>query len=131
GHAASIVTHALPIILGLVALHPDALSGSALGVVLLMRLILRAIVQRRLRAGRRARLWLAPLREVLCFLVWLASYAVRGVVWRGNAFAIGPNGTLFSQRAARRQQSLPHSADISFRRVPRGGASDPHSHRYY
>jgi len=94
GHAASIVTHALPIILGLAALHPDALSGSTLAVVFLMRLILRAIVQRKLRASRRARLWPAPLREILCFFVWLASYAAGGVVWRGNAFAIGPNGTL-------------------------------------
>lgn len=94
GHAASIVTHTLPIILGLVALHPSALGGSVLGVVLLLRLILRAIVQRRLHGNRPARLWLAPLREMLCFFVWLASYAGRGIVWRGNAFAIAPNGTL-------------------------------------
>jgi ceramide glucosyltransferase len=98
GHTASIVTHALPIMLGLVALHPNAASGSLLAAVFLLRLILRGAVQRRLHGGGSTRLWLAPLREILCFLVWLASHASRRVVWRDNAFTIAPNGTLLLGR---------------------------------
>jgi ceramide glucosyltransferase len=94
GHAASIVTHSLPIMLGLVALHPNAMGGLLLATVFLLRLILRGAVQRKLRGSGSARLWLVPLREILCFLVWLASHASRRVMWRESAFAIAPDGTL-------------------------------------
>jgi hypothetical protein len=79
-------------------------GGLILGVVVLMRLMLHAIIYHKLHGRRPARLWLAPLREGLCFFVWLASYAGRGVVWRGNTFAIAPNGTL--RLAVRRSASI-------------------------
>lgn len=35
-----------------------------------------------------------PLKDVLYFAGWFASFAVRTVVWRGKAYAIGPGGRL-------------------------------------
>jgi len=35
-----------------------------------------------------------PLKDLLYFTGWFASFAVRTVVWRGKAYAIGPGGRL-------------------------------------
>ena len=38
--------------------------------------------------------WLLPLRDVLSFFVYLASFFARTVEWRGHRFATGSNGAL-------------------------------------
>ncbi len=98
GHFAGVVTCALPILVGLVALRPTALAITLLATVIVLRLLLRLLVHRKL--GRRAtpELWLAPLRELICFAVWLASYGGRAVSWRGHAFAVAQDGTLVARR---------------------------------
>jgi ceramide glucosyltransferase len=93
-HAFSVVTHALPLLL--VLLLP---SGTLLGIAvvvtaLTLRLILHGLVIRRFCPGEPLRLWLVPIRECLCFAVWLASLLGRQIRWRQRRFVIAREGTL-------------------------------------
>jgi ceramide glucosyltransferase len=106
GHFAGIVTCAFPILLGLVALRPSVVGIVLLAAILVLRLLLRLVVHERLDRRGSAELWLAPLRELLCFVVWLASYGGRAVTWRGHAFAIAQNGTLVARRRRHAVASL-------------------------
>jgi ceramide glucosyltransferase len=36
----------------------------------------------------RRRIWLLPLRDLLSFFVWLASFGVNRIEWRGNTFTL-------------------------------------------
>jgi ceramide glucosyltransferase len=57
------------------------------------RLALVATVDRALGAG--AWRWaLLPLRDLLSFAVFLASFLGRGVVWRDRRYAVGPSGIM-------------------------------------
>ncbi|HZS83030.1 MAG TPA: bacteriohopanetetrol glucosamine biosynthesis glycosyltransferase HpnI [Stellaceae bacterium] len=102
GHFGGIVTHALPIVAGLGALRPSAATGLLVLALLVLRLALRRLVHGRLQQGGPAHGWLVPLRDALCLAVWMASYIGRGVVWRGQVFAIAKNGALIA-----RGRSLP------------------------
>ena len=94
GHFAGIVTHAMPLVALLALLQPNAVTMVPLTMLIALRLILRELVHRRLRQPGSARLWPAPLREAVCFLVWLKSYTGRRIVWRGRDFAVDPEGGL-------------------------------------
>jgi ceramide glucosyltransferase len=39
-------------------------------------------------------LWLVPVRDVLSFAVFIASFFTRTVAWRDRTFRIGPKGRL-------------------------------------
>jgi ceramide glucosyltransferase len=43
--------------------------------------------------------WLAPAWDLYSFAVWLASYAGRGVQWRGRVLTIGAHGRISKPRA--------------------------------
>jgi ceramide glucosyltransferase len=103
GHFAAIVTHGFPIILALVLLHPTVIGALLLASLLTLRLALRSLVHARLRRPGASHLWLVPLREMLCLLVWLASFAGRRVVWRGHSYAVERDGSLIE---------TPHAAII-------------------
>jgi len=36
----------------------------------------------------RRRIWLLPLRDLLSFFVWLASFATNRIEWRGSSFTL-------------------------------------------
>jgi ceramide glucosyltransferase len=36
----------------------------------------------------RRRIWLLPVRDFLSFLVWLASFAINRIEWRGSFFTL-------------------------------------------
>jgi ceramide glucosyltransferase len=99
GHLASVATHGLPVLLCLVLLDPGLVGEIGLLWLLTLRLALRAAVHERLGQRGPAMLWLAPLRELLSFLVWLASFGGRRVVWRGRDFTIRADGELAPQAA--------------------------------
>jgi ceramide glucosyltransferase len=96
GFAGSIVTHPLP--LALVAATIFGFSPAASGVLLVVagcraRLLYQA--DRSLGAQRR-RWWLWPLRDLLSFTIFLATFFVRSVTWRRRRFRVDPYGTLLS-----------------------------------
>jgi ceramide glucosyltransferase len=65
-----------------------------LGLVMALRVVLHMLVRRRFAIATPARPWLLPLRECLCFAIWLASYRSSHVSWRERDFVIAPGGIL-------------------------------------
>jgi ceramide glucosyltransferase len=59
-----------------------------------LRIVLHFLVRRRFGITIPARPWLLPLRECLCFGIWLASYRSSHVSWRERDFVIAPGGKL-------------------------------------
>jgi ceramide glucosyltransferase len=96
GFAGSIVTHPLP--LGLVSAAASGFSPAA-ATVLLVALACRAAllyqVDRSLGVQDR-RWWLWPVRDVLSFIIFLATFFGRSVTWRKRRFRVEPNGMLSS-----------------------------------
>jgi ceramide glucosyltransferase len=111
GHACSIVTYALPMTL-LATLfanrHPWLLGLPVLAVVL--RLALHWVVSRgaaplgRAWSGRAldlsASAWLVPIRDLVSFYVWVASFANRRVVWRHQSLQVRSDGVLCGSKEA-------------------------------
>ncbi|HEX3429952.1 MAG TPA: bacteriohopanetetrol glucosamine biosynthesis glycosyltransferase HpnI [Rhizomicrobium sp.] len=94
GYIGSIVTYPLPLALLAVLFQGfGALSLSALAWALAARLFLVFKVRRRLGAGS-SYVWLLPLRDVLSFFVYLASFFGKTVEWRGHRFSTGADGAL-------------------------------------
>jgi ceramide glucosyltransferase len=94
GHAGSIVTHALPLAVIAAALLGFAwpsllLLAAAFGArVWLMRTVDK-VIGRPLGAW-----WLIPARDMLSFLVFVGSFFVRSVEWRGMKFQVSADGDL-------------------------------------
>jgi ceramide glucosyltransferase len=94
GHAGSIVTHPLPFALAAAALSGSSASG--LGIIALA-IVCRALgpVQiERMHGKGGGSLWLIPLRDLLSFAIFLASFLPGPVTWRGQRFAVRSDGTL-------------------------------------
>ena len=119
GHASSVMTFALPF--GILAAIAGWLSGhTALGAALLgWTLISRAVmsvvvgwgVVRDWRAL--AYCWLYPLRDLMGFGFWLASYAGDTIDWRGERYRLVPGGRMV------RQNPLPNE------NLPNGNPDQP------
>src|SRR5579864_3909845 len=93
-HALSLVTHPLPLLLLLFALSPTVWAAGMIALALALRIALHCVMVRRFSSERTIRPWLVPIRECLCFAVWLASFLGSSVRWREQYFVIGPGGTL-------------------------------------
>jgi ceramide glucosyltransferase len=94
GFAGSVVTYPLP--LALLALCLGAAPIPA-AMMLVLALLVRGISARRIDRALRlkaAPLWLLPVRDLLSFGVFLASFLGRSVAWRDRRFRIGPEGQL-------------------------------------
>jgi ceramide glucosyltransferase len=94
GYAGSIVTHPLPF--AIVAL---LLSGfSAIGLIILATtLACRVFVPiqvERLPGGGQSSVWLSPLRDLLSFAVFVASFVPGAVDWRGRRYRVGSDGSV-------------------------------------
>jgi ceramide glucosyltransferase len=91
GHFGMLFTHGLPWVIAAASVAPSAAVGASyLAAYLILRFAmgwtvgvwgLRDPVLRR-------RLWLLPLRDFLSFFVWLASFGMNRIEWRGNAFTL-------------------------------------------
>lgn len=94
GYAGSIVTHPLPF-----ALAGLALSGfSAIGVIILAgtlasRLFVPIQVER-LPGGGKSSLWLSPLRDLVSFAVFVASFVPGPIDWRGRSYRVDSDGSV-------------------------------------
>jgi ceramide glucosyltransferase len=94
GHAGSIVTHPLPFALAAAALcGPSAIGLGIIALALVCRVGAPVEIDC-MRGGRGASLWLSPLRDLLSFAVFVASFLPGTVMWRGQRFAVRSDGTL-------------------------------------
>ena len=94
GFLGSVVTQ--PVIPALVAVGLGALplaASATLAVALLCRATMVRMVDGALRLPPTP-LWLVPVRDVLSFAVFVASFFTRTVAWRDRTFRIGPKGRL-------------------------------------
>jgi ceramide glucosyltransferase len=93
GFIGSVVTHALPL-----ALLGALLGGvTPAGVIVIAALACRFSLQMQLDRAFRLRdnpFWLGPVRDILSFVVFLASFLGRAVEWRGRRYAVRPDNTL-------------------------------------
>jgi ceramide glucosyltransferase len=93
GFAGSAVTHPLPFALLALLLQPGRIGAGLLVASLACRLRLQIKVAGTL--GHSARpLWLGPVRDLLSFAVFLASFWPAAISWRGDRYRVGRNGTL-------------------------------------
>jgi ceramide glucosyltransferase len=94
GFIGSIVTFPVPLALLATLLGALPIAAPAmLLVALVCRTLTAARIDRALRLNR-APAWILPLRDMLSFGVFIASFFGRGVAWRDQYFRIGPDGQL-------------------------------------
>lgn len=99
GHAASLVTHPLPVVaVSFAALH-SVLGVAGAALLLALRLVAVGVAKARFATPWRVREWLTSpvllvLRESLCLWVWAASFLSRHIVWRGRRLEIRPGARL-------------------------------------
>ncbi len=98
GYAGSGVTHALPLaLIALALLGPTLPALVAVAAALAARFVLKMQVDAATGAAdahMAGNLWLLPLRDVLSFAIFLASFASNSVSWRGRRFRVQPDGVL-------------------------------------
>ncbi len=97
GYAGSLVTH-LVVLAGVAALLLSPLPGAALLVAAIALRVAQALLIDRLTGWPAFRPWLLPPRDVLNFLVFVASFFIRSVEWRGHRLRLGARGTLSGER---------------------------------
>ncbi|MDB5427784.1 MAG: hopanoid biosynthesis associated glycosyl transferase protein HpnI [Phenylobacterium sp.] len=94
GFFGSGVTYAVPLaLLGLFLTGASLVSLAVLAFALICRLWLMREVDRIAGVDGRGR-WLTPLRDVLSFTIFLGSFFVRAVDWRGTQFRVDAQGAL-------------------------------------
>jgi ceramide glucosyltransferase len=94
GFAGSVVTYPVPLaILATIFTGGAPIGLAALGIALICRFLLQRDVDRLASAGT-GPWWLTPLRDSLSFAVFLASFFVRAVDWRGARFRVDAQGIL-------------------------------------
>ena len=94
GFAGSIVTYPAPLaLLATIFTGGSPIGLAALGIALICRFWLQRGVDR-LAGARTGPWWLTPLRDGLSFAVFVASFFVRAVDWRGTRFRVDDRGAL-------------------------------------
>jgi ceramide glucosyltransferase len=113
GHAISVLGFAMPFgvlaaVAGLFSGHA-ALGAGLLGWTLINRMAMALAVGwgvvRDPRALRGC--WLYPLRDLMGFGFWLASYAGDTVEWRGEKYRLAAGGRMLPEGPAREQEPVP------------------------
>jgi ceramide glucosyltransferase len=94
GYAGSLVTHAAPLaLLGGVLLQGAPAALAVLGAALVARLWLLRQVEKVAEPVAGA-WWLLPARDMLSLIVFVSSFFVRVVHWRGTRFRVDARGGL-------------------------------------
>ncbi len=97
GHIASSVTHALPLaVIGAALRGFDALGLAAILSALACRLFLKDRLTREFELPNPDYALLVA-RDMLSFVVYFASFWSKRVRWRGQDFAVAPDGTLLAR----------------------------------
>ena len=90
----SVITQALPLTAIAWLLSNSTYAALLLSAALALRVILNLAIRTRFRIPGRATWWLIPVRDMLSFAVWAASFLGREVRWQGNTFAVRADGQL-------------------------------------
>ena len=99
GHAFSFLTNSVAISLICVLLAPTSVFAYyLLAVSVLLRVLLHCWIHNSFHISGALRPWLAPLRDVLCFAVWVASFFGRSVRWGGQSFSVQSGGYMSKKR---------------------------------
>ena len=91
GHFGMLFTHGLPWAIAAACIAPSVAVGAA---YLAAYFVLRFAMAWTVGAWGlndpvlRRRIWLLPLRDLLSFFVWLASFAISRIEWRGSTFTL-------------------------------------------
>jgi ceramide glucosyltransferase len=91
GHFGMLFTHGLPWAIAAACFAPSAAVGAAyLGAYFVLRFAMAwAVGVWGLHDPvLRRRIWLLPLRDLLSFFVWLASFGMNRIEWRGSSFTL-------------------------------------------
>jgi ceramide glucosyltransferase len=91
-YALGVMAMPLPLALLAVPIHP--LAGLACAALALLARGGVAVLADRLAQARSAPLWALPLRDCLTFVVFIASWGVRSVDWRGATLRMEHNGRI-------------------------------------
>ncbi len=94
GYVGSVVTHPLPFALAAVALQGFGVASLAVLALVLACGLLVPLQFARTLGGGRVPVWLTPVRDLLSFAIYLASFLPWSVSWRGHRYKVGPDGTL-------------------------------------
>ncbi|PSH05311.1 MAG: glycosyl transferase [Acidobacteria bacterium] len=124
GHASSVLTFAVPF--GLLAAIAGTFSGNGkLGMALLAwtlinRMIMSICVGWGVVRDKRSLTfcWLYPLRDLMGFGFWLASYAGDTVVWRGEKYKLVHGGRMIRQDAALDKKPVAESVAVGVDDLP-------------
>ncbi|WP_165491109.1 bacteriohopanetetrol glucosamine biosynthesis glycosyltransferase HpnI [Lichenihabitans psoromatis] len=96
GFAGSIVTNPLPLAIIVIAIGGFGIvSGTLLMATLACRLALQVEIHQFTGVKVRS-LWLGPLRDLVSFAVFIASFWPGSLDWRGHKFAVQSDGTMAS-----------------------------------
>ncbi len=98
GYAGTVITHPLPLavlgaLLGTWTGALGALGAASVAGAIGCRLVLQRQVDHTLRVNT-SRWWLGPVRDLLAFAVYVASFFVDVVSWRGRRYRVRADGTL-------------------------------------
>ncbi|HEY2968241.1 MAG TPA: bacteriohopanetetrol glucosamine biosynthesis glycosyltransferase HpnI [Casimicrobiaceae bacterium] len=94
GYAGTVITHPLPFaLLGAWLSGFGALGAGSIVAAIGCRLVLQLQVDHTLHVST-SRWWLGPARDVLTFAVYVASFFVDVVSWRGQRYKVRADGTL-------------------------------------
>jgi len=93
GFIGSIVTHPLPLAIIAFALGGGTMAAWLILIALLARIILAARIDR-LAKRRTMPLWLLPFRDIVSFLLYIATFFVRSVDWRGAKLRMEKDGRI-------------------------------------
>lgn len=94
GFMGSVLTQPMALALGALGLDVMPLTAAAmLALALGCRAVMVRMVDRAMRLPRTP-LWLMPVRDLLSFVVFVASFLSRTVAWRDRTFRVGRDGQL-------------------------------------
>ena len=93
GHAGIALTHPLPFAIAATALGHIAFGTTAIVASVACRLVLQRQVEHTL-GTRSLGIWLGPVRDLLSFVIYCASFFVGVVTWRGHRYKVRADGTL-------------------------------------
>ena len=93
-HILSLVMFPLPVLLALLALDPTIVGSLLVGAHVVSRMALNILIRMKIPAtGVAAPLWV-PIRELMCFAVWILSLRGNLVLWRGTEYRLVGDGSV-------------------------------------
>lgn len=93
GHAGSLIAHPLAFALAALALSPGPIAAAVAVTAIASRIALCLAAERAF--GLKAHpYWLVPARDLLSVVMLAASFAGRGVSWRGHRYDVARSGAL-------------------------------------